>query len=131
MNEQEKIEQVQKAILNMAKLCKDYITRKKEFSEKEKCLKDELRKLFLELPEDLKKAKLKDAYVEISVKFPKSFDQEHFKVDNPVLAGRYFKTEMKTITTTIEEFNEKKLASDHPEIYEKYRKARTPSLTIK
>lgn len=131
MNEQEEFERIKYNIFDLGTICKDTITHKKECVKNEKSLKEEIRNLFSKLPEEMRREKLKNAVVEISIKFPKRFDREKFKTENIELAKEYFKTEMKTITTTNEVFEEKRLEKECPEIYEKYRKNLTPSITIK
>lgn len=131
MNEQTEIERIKYEIYDLATMCKGTIAQKKQLIKNEKKMKEELRKLFLALPEENQKDKFKNDSVEVSAKFPKSFDQELFKMENPGLINRYFKNEIKTVTTTTETFNKKKLEKDYPEIYEEYMKALTPSITIK
>ena len=132
MNEKElKIEEINKNILDLAVECKSVIGHKKVFIEKEKLMKKQIRDLLLTISEGYQMIEMKNNDVSLKVKFPRSFDQQNFREDNPELAKRYFKTEMKTITVTNEIFEEKQLESDYPDIYEKYRKSLTPSLTIK
>lgn len=132
MNDEiEEIERIKLNIFDLGTICKNTITHKKECVKNEKSLKGEIRELFLKLPEEIRKEKLQNDAVEISAKFPKSFDEETFKEENPIMAKKYFKTEMKTVTTTIETFNKKRLEKDYPEIYERYMKLLTPSITIK
>ena len=131
MNEIEKIEKINKKILDLAVECKSVIGHKKVFTEKEKVMKKQIRALLLTISEGYQMIEMKNNDVYLRIKFPRSFDKEKFKAENPGLVQRYFKTEMKTITTTTEIFKEKKLESDYPDIYQEYRKALTPSLTIK
>lgn len=132
MNEREKIDQIKKDILNMAKLCKDYITRKKEFTEKEKEAKTALRNMFLELPENLRKDKLKDDSIEeVSIQFPKSFDMGLLGINYPELYKKYVKTEMVIVKSEKVNFNKKDLQRFHPEEYNKCMAEGTPRIRIK
>lgn len=131
MNNEEEIQRIKNNIFDLGTICKDTITHKKECVKNEKSLKKEIRGLFLKLPEEIRKEKLRNEVVEISAKFPNSFDVEAFKEANPELFKRYFKSEMQTITTTIESFNKKQLEKDYPDVYNRFLKLLTPSITIK
>lgn len=131
-NEEEKIEKIQYDILNMAKLCKDCIKKKKDCTEKEKNIKIELRVLFLELPEDIRKEKLADDLVkEVSIRFPKSFKLALLKEDYPELYKKYVTIEKVVIESEQLNFNEKDLKKLHPEEYEKCFLEGTPQIRIK
>lgn len=132
MNKQEEIEKIQVDILNMAKLCKDVITTKKDCTEKEKNIKKELRFLFLELPEQIRKEKLTDALVEeVSIRFPKSFKLALLKEDYPELYKKYVTIEKVIIESEQLNFNEKDLKNLHPDEYEKCFVKGTPQIRIR
>lgn len=132
IKEEKEIEKIQHDILNMAKLCKDTIVIKKDCTEKEKNIKIELRILFLDLPEDIRKEKLSDDLVEeVSIRFPKSFKLALLKEDYPELYKKYVTIEKVIIESEQLNFNEKDLKKFHPDEYEKCFVKGTPQIRIK
>lgn len=100
-------------------------SKQKAITKQIKALKDDILKAL----EILDKKKLKNEKHEVSIAYPKSFDQGLLKLDNRELYDRF--TTIETITTETETFDRKEFQKRFPKEYEKYLVELTPRLTVK